>query len=246
MKKKSIALLCIVLCLIILQINVKFTNAQEKGNLFDQILLQTKSKTVEFGLKASFKTGEEPKIICNYLIQSLDLNSKNIKLNRSKDEDSYCIEFIGENIEGYIQGLKYDNQGLKYDNENDITINISRVGNKNGLVSLKNKIRTSIGSRGKDIKYYQYLKAKIEDSKSNVKIKDIYRVNNGIIKLLKLGGAINIETVSLNNGLSTIAYTKRYDEKVTNNKLIDFNYAIFNYSSGTYIIIGTPEIIITY
>jgi len=55
-----------------------------------------------------------------------------------------------------------------------------------------------------------------------------------------------IETVSINNGLSTVAYTKEYDEKVTNNKLIDFNYAVCNYSSGRYIIIGTPEIITTY
>ena len=243
MKKKSITLLCIVLCLIILQINVKFTNAQEEGNLFDQILLQTKSKTVEYGLRTSFKTTEEPKVICNYLVQSLGINSKDIKLNRSEDEKedeySYCISFIGENIEGYIEGLKYNN-------ENNITINISKVENKNGLISLENKVRGSIASRSKDVKYYQYLKAKIGDINSNKGIKDIYGVNTGIIKLLKVHGALNIETVSLNNGISTIAYTKRYDAKVTNNKLIDFNYAICNYSSGLYIIIGTPEIIITY
>ena len=246
MKKKSITLLCIVLSLIILQINVKFINAQEKVNLFDEILLQTKSKTVEYGLKTSFKAVEKPKEMCNYLIQSLGLNNKEIKLNRSEDEDSYCIEFSGANIEGYIEGLKYNSEGLKYDDENNITINISKIGKENGLVSLKNKVRDSIGNRGKDIKYFQYLKAKIGDSSANIGIEDIYGINDGIIKLLKLRGAQNIETVSINNGLSTIAYTKKYDEKVINNKLIDFNYAVCNYSSGRYIIIGTPEIIITY
>ena len=238
-ERKSITLLCIVLGLIILQINVKFINAQEEVNLFDEILIQTKSKTVEYGLKTSFKTGEKQKEMCNYLIQSLGLNNKEVKLNTSEDEDSYCIEFSGANIEGYIEALKYNNV-------NNIAINISKIGNENGLVSLKKKVRDSIGRRGKDIKYFQYLKAKIGDVSSSAGIEDIYGVNDGIIKLLKLRGAQNIETVSINNGLSTIAYTKKYDAKVTNNKLIDFNYAICNYSSGRYIIIGTPEIIITY
>ncbi|MBZ9606405.1 YwmB family TATA-box binding protein [Clostridium estertheticum] len=239
MKRKSIALLCIVLSLIILQINVKISNAQEVVNLFDEILLQTKSKTVEYGLKTCFKTGEEPKQFCDYLIRSLELNNKKTKLNISESENSYCIEFSDENVEGYIEALKYKS-------ENDITINISKIGNENGLVSLKNKVSTSIGYRGKNIKYFQYLKAKMVESSSSVKNEDIYGVNNRIIKVLKSHGTYNIETVSINNGLSTIAYTKKYDELVINKKLIDFNYAVCNYSSGRYIIIGTPEIITTY
>ncbi len=239
MKRKSIALLCIILSVIIMQINVKFSNAQEKPNLFDEILFQTKSKTVEYGLKTCFSTGEEREEICNYLIKVLELSNKSIKLSISKNVNSYCIDFSGENIEGYIEALKNDNG-------NDITINISRIDNKNGLVYLKNKVSNSIGHKGKNIKYFQYLKAKIGENSSNVKIEDTYSVNKRIIKVLKSHGAENIETVSINNGLSTVAYTKEYDEKVTNNKLIDFNYAVCNYSSGRYIIIGTPEIITTY
>ena len=239
MKRKSIALLCIVLSLIILQINVKSSNAQEEVNLFDEILLQTKSKTVEYGLKTCFKTTEDPKVICSYLIGALELNNKEIKLNSVENKDSYCIEFSGENVQGYIETLKYKN-------ENDITININEIGNKNGLVSLKDKVSTSIGYRGKNIKYFQYLKAKIGESSASVKIEDVYGINQRIIKILKSHGTENIETVSINNGLSTIAYTGKYDEKVNNNKLIDFNYAICNYSSGRYIVIGTPEIITTY
>jgi len=239
MKRKSIALLCIVLSLIILQVNVGLSNAQVRVNLFDEILLQTKSKTVEYGLKTSFKTKEDSKEICNYLIQDLGLNSKEIKLNSSENENSYCIEFLGKNVEGYIEALKYKN-------ENDITINISKISNENGLVPLKNKVGVSIGNRGENVKYFQYLKAKIENNNTNFKIQNIYSVNDEIAKILKSHGSKNIETVSLNNGLSTIAYTKKYDEIVINNKLIDFNYAVCNYSSGRYIIIGTPQIIVAY
>lgn len=239
MKRKSVTLLCIVLSIIILGIDVRLTNAQEKLNLFDEILLQTKSKTVEYGLKTCFETQENPKEICNYLISVLDLDNKKIRLNRNENKDSYCIEFSSEGAYGYIEALKYKNKS-------DITINISKASNENSLVFLKNKVRASIGYRGKNIKYFQYIKAKVGQSNANVGMKNIYAVNEKIIKILESHETKNIETVSLNNGLSTIAYTRKYDEKVINNKLIDFNYAVCTYSSGMYIIIGTPEIITTY
>lgn len=239
MKRKRTSLLCIVLSIIILQINNGISNAQERFNIFDEILLQTNSKTVEYGLTTVFNTREERGQICNYLINNLKLNGKAVKLNISKNSDSYCIDFSGINSQGYIEAIK--------DNDvNDITINISRVSDENGLIPLKSKVSASISNRGKNIEYFQYLKAKIGTGSANVKIKDIYGINEMILKVLKFHGTKNIETVRLNNGLSTVAYTGQYDEKVINNKLIDFNYAVCNYSSGNYIIIGTPEIITTY
>jgi hypothetical protein len=239
MKRKSIALLCIVISIIILQINIGVSSAQGEVNLFDEIILQTKSKTVEYGLVTSFKTIEEPKEVCNYLINTLGLNCKEVKLNYIENESSYCIEVSGKNVEGYIEAIIYDN-------DNVIKINISKTGDENGLVPLKGKISDAIGHRGKDIEYFQYLKAKIQESNTKEGIESIYAINQRIIEILKSNGSKNIETVSIKNGVSTVAYTKKYQEKVNNNKLMDFNYAVCNYSSGRYIIIGTPEIITTY
>ena len=239
MKRKRISLLCIVLSIIILQINNGISNAHERLNIFDEILLQTNSKTSEYGLTTVFNTREDRGQICNYLINNLKLNGKAVKLNVSKNNDSYCIDFSGVNTQGYIEARKNDDV-------NDITINISRVSDENGLIPLKSKVSASISNRGNNIEYFQYLKAKIGTGSSNVKIKDIYGINEIILKILKSHGTENIATVHLNNGLSTVAYTGQYDEKVINNKLIDFNYAVCNYSSGNYIVIGTPEIITTY
>jgi hypothetical protein len=205
MKRKSIALLCIVVSLIILQINIVVSSAQGEVNLFDEIILQTNSKTVEYGLTTSFKTIEEPKEICNYLINALELNNKEVKLNCFENESSVCIEFSGENFKGYIEATKY------YD-EDIIKIDISKTGNENGLVPLKNKISDAIGYRGKDIKYFQYLKAKIQENNSNEGMESIYATNQRIIEILKSNGSKNIETVNINNGLSTVAYTKKYQE----------------------------------
>ena len=239
MKRKNITFLCIVLCLIILQINVRLSNAEDGVNLFNEILIGTKSKTVEYGVKATFKTLEHPKEVCNNLIDRLELNNSETKLNIVENDNSYCIDFFGKNINGYIESLICNNEEV-------VTINISKIGSENGLQSLKNKVSNCIGYREGNIKYFQYLKAKIPYSGTKLGVEDINVVNEEIIKILKSHGTENIETVKINNGLSTVAYTKNYDEKLTNNKLIDFNYAVCNYSSGSYIIIGTPEIIITY
>jgi hypothetical protein len=234
MKRKSMTLLCIILCFIILQINIRISNAQETVNLFDEILLQTKGETVEYGLKTSFETAEEPKIVSNYLINNLGFSKTETK--SYENVDSYCLEFSRKNLKGYIESSKYNNGYV-------ITINVSKTGNVNGLESLKKEVSKSIGNRGKNIKYFQYLKAKILDNNTK---EDSYSINKTIIKMLKSYGTENIETVSINNGLSTIAYTKKYENMLNNNKLIDFNYAVCNYSSGRYIIIGTPEIVTTY
>lgn len=244
MKRKGISILCIVLSIIILQINNGTSNAQEKFNIFDEILLQTNSKTMEYGLTTVFNTREDQEQICNYLINNLKLNGKAVKLNISKNSNSYCIDFSGINIQGYIEAIKNNDS-------NNIKINISRISDENGLIPLKSKVSASINTRGKNIEYFQYLKAKIGTGSANVKIKDIYSINEMILKILRSHGTKNIETVRLNNGLSTVAYTGQYDEKVINNRLIDFNYAVCNYavcnySSGNYIVIGTPEIITTY
>ena len=214
MKRKSIALLCIVISLIILQINIGVSSAQGEVNLFDEIILQTKSKAVEYGLTTSFKTIEEPKGVCNYLINTLELNGKEIKLNSFENENSYCVEFSGENVEGYIEAIRYDSGDI-------IKINISKTGNENGLVPLKNKISDAIGNRGKDIKYIQYLKAKIQESNPKEGIESIYATNQRIIEVLESNGSKNIETVSINNGLSTVAYTKKYQVEVKINNIME-------------------------
>ncbi|MGH4138505.1 YwmB family TATA-box binding protein [Clostridium sp.] len=239
MKRKNITLLCIVLCLIILRINVRLSNAKDEFDLFDEILIQTKSKIVEYGLETTFKTQENPKEICNKLIDKLELDNSEIKLNVVENDNFYCIDFLGKNIKGYIESSKYSNEEV-------VTINISKIGSENDLQSLKSKVSNCIGDREENIKYFQYLKAKIPYTATKLGVKDINLLNEKIIKILKSHGTENIETVKIYNGLSTVAYTKKYDEKLNNNKLTDFNYAICNYSSGSYIIIGTPEIITTY
>jgi hypothetical protein len=61
-----------------------------------------------------------------------------------------------------------------------------------------------------------------------------------------MNNASNIGTVEIDNGYSTVAYTRKYPVMKNDGKWIDFNYAVCSYSSGNYVIIGTPVIITTY
>jgi hypothetical protein len=89
------------------------------------------------------------------------------------------------------------------------------------------------------VKYYFYLKSKVKENNLSL-------VNDKINKILKNSGAKNIDTVEINKGFSTVAYTKRYETVKNNGLLMDFNYAVTSYNSGNYIIIGTPTIKETY
>jgi hypothetical protein len=128
---------------------------------------------------------------------------------------------------------------MQYENHNVVTVNIIKHDNSNSLEDLRNKLEKYIGNKYSNVRYFQYLKCKMQSG-------DVYSTNKQILKLLKDHRASNINTIDLENGYSTTAYTKQYDSIQSNGKLIDFNYAVCKYSSGNYIIIGTPEILVTY
>jgi Tfp pilus assembly protein FimT len=104
---------------------------------------------------------------------------------------------------------------------------------------MKDRLEKIISDYKVNAKYFQYLKAKLPNN--NIKYD-----NNKVLELLKGYDSTNINTVKLENGYSTTAYTKMYNSMESNGQLIDLNYALSKYSSGSYIIIGTPEINVTY
>jgi hypothetical protein len=149
-----------------------------------------------------------------------------------KSKKAHYQEFGKDNLKGYIETIHYENHNI-------VTINLVKKDDKNSLKELKDKLEQCLNNKKVNVKYFMYLKSKMKDD-------NIQYANKNIVKLLKYYGAVNINTVSLQNGYSTTAYTKRYEPIESNGKKMDFNYAVCKYSSGNYIIIGTPEIIVTY
>ncbi len=204
--------------------------AAKEEDYFKEIIEVTEGQVSEFGVKASFEILEDKETYCLELLRKLQIDGADI--NIAKDDRFYSVEFNNNRIKGYIESISYDNHNV-------VTLNVVQYDNVYRLSELKDRVANAIGNHIKEVKYFDYLKAKINSG-------DKAKVNNKIIELLKENNASNIDTVEIDNGYSTVAYTKRYMMMKNNGKRIDLNYAVCSYNSGDYVIIGTPVIITTY
>jgi hypothetical protein len=77
---------------------------------------------------------------------------------------------------------------------------------------------------------------------------DLYKryVDTTAINILKEHNAANLQTLDINNGFTTVAYTRQYNPIFNSGRLVDLNIAVCAYSNKNFIIIGTPEIFVTY
>lgn len=230
MKKKSIILKGLLISTIIL-LMTGFSLTKKNSDIFEDILKRTNSCPEEYGITAEFTTDENRENICDDILKMLDFYD-GWYTNTLNTEQAYCVEFRKNNVSGYIETMHYENHSI-------VTINIIKKDNKNSLEELKNKLQECLEDKKVTVKYYMYLKSKMPND-------NIDLTNKEILRTLKEDGATNINTISLQNGYSTTAYTKRYDSIESNGEKIDFNYAVCKYSSGSYIIIGTPEIMVIY
>ncbi|AYF54185.1 hypothetical protein G8S49_06805 [Clostridium botulinum C] len=213
-------------------LNYKISYAYKNVDYFEKFIKTTGSKVIEYGINTKFETDTNGQELVKYFKGRIPIIGCT-KLNTYENKRNYHIEFKNSNIKGYvlIETLK---------EKSYVSINVIKKDNTNKLSQLQNQVRKLKEglSKSQDI-YYQYLKAKLPNN-------NLVKVNNDLISLLRNTGTINVDSVKINNGFSTCAYTAQYQSKRNNGKLMDLNYALSNYSSGAYITIATPEIITTY
>ncbi|WP_392486208.1 hypothetical protein ACER0A_009960 [Haloimpatiens sp. FM7315] len=225
----GIFLITSISCVFLLENCFYHSNANE--NLFNEIIESVDGKIIENGITTSFYVKNNGGDVCRDIKRNLGLNVKTEELNET---NLYSIEFKDNKISGYIQSSKDQGKYL-------ITLNLCFSCEKNQLENFKNKIEKSISNINlqKNNKYFCYVKAKIDNE-------DLNTYNDKIINLLKKKHVNNIQSVKINNGYNTVCYTGRYDVIKVNRGIVDFNYAICRYESGSYVIIGTPQIIMNY
>ncbi|EDS78280.1 YwmB family TATA-box binding protein [Clostridium massiliodielmoense] len=214
-------------------LNCKVSYAYKNINFFDEIIRTTRSNVEEYGVETHFKTKINGQDLISYFNNMIG-DKEYYKLINYKNENSCYIKFNDyNNAEGIISIENLKSNPL-------VKVSIVEKGNYNNLKQLNKwvkNIECKISEEGNI--HYQYLKAKLPKGSLN-------KVNKELIELLKGKGAKNIDSIEINNGFTTCAYTRQYKSKRINGKLMDFNYALSNYSSGSYVTIGTPEIITTY
>ena len=197
---------------------------------FNELLKSTNSQIVEIGLKVEFKTNNNGEVECKNLLNNLNLNiNSNVLINNNQN---FCVEFTKENFSGYIESMLSEG-------DNVIVINITEKTKENNLNDVEKNIRLAVESENVKMKFFKYVKAKLEEH-------DLTSINERLLKKIKAEGACNVNSLPISNGYSTVANTNKFNPEISDGKLIDFNYVLCNYSSGDYILIGTPEIIASY
>lgn len=231
MENKKVIILFFIMFAMLL--NYKISYAYKRIDLFTSILNETKGEVIEYGLKTRFKTCKNGQESYSYFLNIINSNKPNCRVKVTKDKYNYCIEFEDESSKGYMEFFTSEEGNI-------ISIEIIEKGSENNLQKLKDEIKciTSFWVDN-EVNYFQYLKAKLPNG-------DLDNTNKRINSLLKSEGAVNLNSIKINNGFSTSAYTCRYEQIKSNGKLMDFNFALCRYQSGNYIIIGTPEIVVSY
>jgi hypothetical protein len=196
-------------------------------SLFSEILLDTNSELIEYGVKISL---EEVKN--EGLIKSQILNVFKCTLSEDiRTENSHYIKFNNDELEGYLEIIYEDKEKMA-------EIEIIKHGQKLQLSELETKLLTALES-SKVKSLYRYIKAKTSEE-------DKEKLSDKIISKLIYSKAVNVEKIKLGSTISITALTGRYERIKNGEAWIDFNSAICSYESGNYLIIGTPIIIKEY
>lgn len=232
MKKLNLIILSLYFVIIAGVININGLKPSAKSDLIMDILKNTESEILEFGIRTNYSTENEGERECANILNKFNLDgSKNIDV--FKDKNLYTLEFKTEEISGYIQYIKKN-----YD-RGTITISVIEHKANLGLNELRNRVEKAIDNSSEEKKYFQYVKAKTG-------LSDITYAKDTIAGLLNRRGAANIDSIDIGKGSSITAYTGDYERMKSGLGWIDFNCAVVSYESGNYIIIGTPIIMNSY
>lgn len=205
--------------------------ASNKGDLIDNMIKSCNGNIQEYGITFSFNANGNSEEICNKILKKITLNIKDIN-NVIQNDKVYCIEIKSNSINGYIESINYDNYNV-------VTVNLTKKDSVNNLIDFKKNISAALGKDYNVSTYFMYIKFKVDSE-------NLEHINEKLGVVIKEQGGNDIQTVQLENGFSSTAYTGKYLPIKSFGRSIDLNYAVCKYPSGINVIIGTPEILTSY
>ncbi|MEG0308193.1 MAG: hypothetical protein RR636_09635 [Clostridium sp.] len=234
MKLYKKLLIMTLLTLSIINVSGEISYGKDKSDMFKEILSNVDVVIEEYMVQGSFYSEEKPEVIYDKIISNVEKVAGQVNLEY-ENENNFKLRLDNKNYKGKIQILAYK-QGY------EVILNISICGENldiNEEEKLNGKISEILAPINSMTEYSLCIKSKIL-SNTIEEVKDV------VLNELESYKAQNIDKVKINNGYSIISDTDIYNEKIILGKSIDFNCAIVRYSSGCYLIMGNPEIMVTY
>jgi len=245
MKKYTKLIIVGLLTVILITLNSKLSYAKKDIDYINEIVILSNGDIEECGVKISaplvekYSSGdskkEEEKVCLEILEEYKKTIAGSLDITVQKSNLLYCIRFESNFAHGYIQMGNVDDTSILtfkvlIKTEKNETANIEAEINK--IIKLVTK-KNHLNIDEKKVKNASYVKAKLSNT-------NISTVNDEIMRYLKKQKAKNIDTIKIDNGFSTVAYTKTYDR--INNDNFDLNYMINDYIHDSYLVVGIPVI----
>lgn len=231
MNKKILVLIIMVFCTCIFKGSTYSGESKNRKDIIQVILSKSKCNIEESGVRACYDSDKVPETECLAILKRLSF-SKGCNINVDINNDMYCVSFKDEKVDGYIESMK----GEKH---REVIINISLKDVNNNIDRLHKEINYAIGKNEQSLRFFDYVKGKISE-------KDTEALRKSIEIEVKTMGVNNLKTYKVDNGTTTQGYCGSYPALYVDGEYVDINYSIATYSSGDYIIIGTPILMTTY
>ena len=194
--------------------------ASEDSEIISKVINISKGSIVTTGIKADFEfcSNEEKK----YDAMLNEISKKFTIKENLKNENYSSTDFKEGEASGYLECIKSGDK-------NKFSLCIEKNGDKNNLEELEKMVSDITANCKEKFKSHKYIKCKLEDN-------NILNTNKELIEKIQAEGFSSVQTIKYNNGYSNVAFVQRGDNK----ELV--NFVVCNYSSGNYLIVGTPEI----
>lgn len=204
-------------------------------DIFKVLINDMNGKIEQFNVTAEFYSNNDDKSMYIDLLDRINFDFGQVNYKITENDSVITIDFTNEKYDGKIELYKIQE---KLKGKVSIIENGSNLEYSN-LEKLKVKISNALSYIDNSIEYSQCIKVKV--SKGTIdEYKDL------VLDTLSVSESQNINTVKIYNGYSILADTGLYKKKNIFGTDIDFQCALVDYSSGCYLIMGSPEITLAY
>ncbi|WP_032121315.1 hypothetical protein [Clostridium amazonitimonense] len=198
-------------------------------DLINKFVVSLEGKPEEYGMKIEFQNVEEDRI--SEIYEDIDkILIKYEKINKDADvEENKDIKFINKKEEGIeLKALVNKSEKVGYI---EVKLNIESIMEKE---KIEKEVLRNV-ERERSAKVYKYVKAKVEDD-------SLEECKTHIEELLVSEKNLNIDIKFTDFGVIGTALTNKASKNGNSPGCVDINFAVMRYTSGTYLIVGTPII----
>lgn len=203
--------------------------------------MRNKFMLITFLIFTLFSTPKSAEDFINGAIKSVDgtviENGSRIEITNTKDFNIRELDDVLSKCDENKVKISIDEEALEL--EGRVIINTTSKDNSFSVETLNKDILKEVTREDRNIKVFSYVKAQLREG-------DLELYKNNLEKYLINTGGKNIKFSSIDSGVTGVALVNMDNFKELDNTLFNINFALVKYTSGTYIIVGTPIITCAY